>query len=182
MPGPNAVMVPSPLTMNCPTEGRGSLHFASLGMRMSNIQKLGMIELMPLGRSTVSPRVKRWLCFCFKNTIYSWTCCVYTSAGRNWSKTQKTTNELMWREALTNFITSCLLFSLYPQQEEKQNILYLMGILGPAYYTRGWFSPWEPRLWAGGKSSAPSSPPSPGVASMRRRSAEDQALGLAEQV
>lgn len=78
--------------------------------------------------------------------IYSWTSGVYKpSAGTNWSRIQKTTNGLVWREAWTNFITSCLLLSLYPQQEEKQNILFLTGTLRPACYTRGQLSPWEPQ-------------------------------------
>ncbi|RMB95566.1 hypothetical protein DUI87_27676 [Hirundo rustica rustica] len=61
MPGPDAVMVPSLPTMNCPTEGRENLHFASLGMRTSNIQKLGMIELVPFERSIASPQCRQKL-------------------------------------------------------------------------------------------------------------------------
>lgn len=185
MRGPDAVMVPSLLTMNWSTEGRESLHFASLGIKTSNTQKLGMIELVPFGRSVVSPRVKRWLCFCFKNSrnyLLINMLCVHPVQAETEARSRR--QQMNWCEGKLGLILLSLA-SYFPYTLNKRKTRTFCSLWEPwgqPVTQEAGSVPESPRLWVGGKPSTSFSPPSPVIASMHRTSTEDQTLGLAEQV
>lgn len=106
-------------------------YFASLEIKTSNTQKLGMIEVVPFGRSIVSPRVKRWLCFCFKNSrnyLLMNMLCVHPVQAETEARSRR--QQMNWCEGKLGLILSPLA-SYFPYTLNKRR-------------TRTFCSLWEP--------------------------------------